>query len=522
MDHPYLVLGAVTLLGWLLYTAVYRLYFHPLAHIPGPRLAALSTWYECYYDCFRSGGGQYTFKLKELHKRYGPIIRPTPSEVHVSDPEFLDTIYAMRNRNHPFRSGLMVDQSVGGAEDFNHHKLRREAMNPFFSVKAVLDLEPRLTHKRDKITAILDRAVKSKLPLNLSDVFFAFSNDILRSYSFGSDNGLLDDLPEAHRQRESLASLLLSVKAVQHFKPVFSVLGAIMPLIAGEKAIPEGIRDMVAFRNDAGRNIEAILADKTNDNKGGHSIFYELRDSPILPPLEKTASRLQDEATLLVMAGTESTAKSLAIATFYLLSLPDVFEKLRSQVSAAKKQTNGALSLSAMPTLRYLSAIIWEANRLSFGVTGRSIRYSPTETLTYTASYGPNNGKTYVLPPRTWMSTVTLCTHTNESLYPDPWRFDPERWLGASEEVDRRKRHMHSLGKGHRKCIGINVANAAISLVLAAIVEYDITLFETKESDIKFKYDFQISHPELGSKGVQAVVEGKDALRENNRPGIAD
>src|ERR1700712_1507401 len=147
MDHPYIILGTATLLGWLLYTAIYRLLLHPLAHIPGPQLAALSTWYECYYDCFYGGGGQYMFKLKELHERYGPIIRPTPSEVHVSDPEFLDTIYAMRNRNYPSAGGLMVDQSVGGAEDFNHHKLRREAMNPFFSIKEILALDPRLRKK---------------------------------------------------------------------------------------------------------------------------------------------------------------------------------------------------------------------------------------------------------------------------------------------------------------------------------------------------------------------------------------
>lgn len=188
MDHLYLVLAAAILFAWLSYTAIYRLFFHPLAHIPGPSLAAISSWYECFYDCFHAGGGQYPSKLKELHEKYGPIIRPTPWEVHVSDPEFLDTIYAMRNRNFPLTGGPMVDQSVAGAEDFNHHKLRREAMNPFFSVKAVLELEPRLTHKVDSMIAILDDAVHSGQPLNLSDVFFAFSNDLLRSYSFGSDN----------------------------------------------------------------------------------------------------------------------------------------------------------------------------------------------------------------------------------------------------------------------------------------------------------------------------------------------
>ncbi|KAK4539289.1 hypothetical protein LTR36_000815 [Oleoguttula mirabilis] len=427
MDHPYFFLGTTGLFFWLLYAAIYR-----------PTL----------WQTSRDHGSQHF-----QHGTNATTTASTPAEA---------------------------------TEDFNHHKLRREATNPSFSIKAVLDLEPRLTPMRDKIARILNDSVQSRQPLNISDVFFACSNDVLGSYSFGSDNNLLDALPEAHRQRESLASLLLSVKAVRHLKPLFAFLGAVMPLIAGEKAIPEGIRDMIAFRNDAGRDIQAILADTTNDQKGGHFIFYELRDTPTLPPEEKTATRLQDEATLLVLVGTESTAKSLAIATFYLLWLPDVLAKVRNELSDAKQKANGDLSLGALLALPYLSAVTWGANRLSFGVTGRSVRYSPTESLTYIASHGPNEGKTYVLPP--------------------------QRWLGNSEEVGRRKRCMHALGKGHRRCIGINLANAAMSLVLAAVVEYDLELFETKESDIKFKYDLQISHPEMGSKGVRVMVDGKSPL----------
>lgn len=47
----------------------YRLFLHPLARFPGPRLAAVSRWYEAYYDLIR--GGQYTPKIAELHKQYG-------------------------------------------------------------------------------------------------------------------------------------------------------------------------------------------------------------------------------------------------------------------------------------------------------------------------------------------------------------------------------------------------------------------------------------------------------------------
>lgn len=49
----------------------YRLFLHPLARFPGPRLAAISRWYEGYYDVVQ--GGQYTSKIKELHKIYGRL-----------------------------------------------------------------------------------------------------------------------------------------------------------------------------------------------------------------------------------------------------------------------------------------------------------------------------------------------------------------------------------------------------------------------------------------------------------------
>lgn len=49
--------------------AIYRLYLHPLARFPGPKLAAVTRLYEGYYDLYQSG--QYTFKIAELHKQYG-------------------------------------------------------------------------------------------------------------------------------------------------------------------------------------------------------------------------------------------------------------------------------------------------------------------------------------------------------------------------------------------------------------------------------------------------------------------
>lgn len=54
---------------WLAVEAARRLFLGPLAHIPGPRLTALTSWYEFYYDVIKPG--QYVWKIKDLHAEYG-------------------------------------------------------------------------------------------------------------------------------------------------------------------------------------------------------------------------------------------------------------------------------------------------------------------------------------------------------------------------------------------------------------------------------------------------------------------
>lgn len=58
-------------LGWLTWTIITRLLLSPLAKIPGPKLAALTSWYEFYYDAIRPG--MFVWKIKDLHAEYGAL-----------------------------------------------------------------------------------------------------------------------------------------------------------------------------------------------------------------------------------------------------------------------------------------------------------------------------------------------------------------------------------------------------------------------------------------------------------------
>lgn len=68
---PYQAAGA-TLLLYFLYgitLAIYRLYLSPLSKFPGPKLAALTLWYEFYYDVIKRG--RFAWEIKRMHEIYG-------------------------------------------------------------------------------------------------------------------------------------------------------------------------------------------------------------------------------------------------------------------------------------------------------------------------------------------------------------------------------------------------------------------------------------------------------------------
>lgn len=341
----------------------------------------------------------------------------------------------------------------------------------------------------------------SEMPLLSYKSQIVFANrrfSIVNEYCFGHSEDLVDDQPLAHARRENVNGVLRAVKFNLHFSWVRDLMRKLPPGI-GARMTPPGIRDMIRFRIGIRKEIQSVINQKADGHVGdgdAKSIFYELRDSPVLPESEKSPQRLEDEATLLVMAGTQSTQLSLTMAHYHLLANPPIMAKLRAELASHSSST-----LVQLEQLPYLNGVIQEAHRLSFGLTGRNARVSPDQPIIYTDK---STGLAYVLPPGTSISTSTLLVHTNEDIFPDPFVFDPERWLGPAGAV--RRKYQLTFSRGPRTCIGMHLANAEMAVAIAAMARWDMELFETDDRDVAFLHDYHVATPKLDSKGVRAAV----------------
>ena len=71
LSYETLSVVVAVVLGKIIYTAISRLYLSPLASVPGPKLAALTFWYEVYFNVFKPG--MFIWEIKRLHEVYGTV-----------------------------------------------------------------------------------------------------------------------------------------------------------------------------------------------------------------------------------------------------------------------------------------------------------------------------------------------------------------------------------------------------------------------------------------------------------------
>lgn len=249
------------------------------------------------------------------------------------------------------------------------------------------------------------------------------------------------------------------------------------------------------------QRVETIREQSQSTSKAegtGHKVLMEDYPHLDLPEKDKSLSVHFDTAGLFLTAGLETTAFTIEQAVFHLLDQPALLAKLQDELSGAIPQPNKIASWTELEKLPYLSAVIQESLRMSVGVMSRLPRKNTRHDMHY---------KDWVIPRNSYVGMSNRFTNYNAEVFPDPYTFNPDRWL-QGDESKKLEKYMVSFSKGSRRCIGMHLAYAELYLMLATMFrQFRFELYETTRKAVDPKIDYFVPKPEHGTMGVRVLVK---------------
>lgn len=385
----------------------YRLVWHPLRSFPGPVEARISgLWLTGKvigkYDAHR--------KLLDLCNLYGPIVRVGPSDLMLAHPLAVPAVHAAPSkcRKGPWYDEDWPRQSIHTSRDHHFHNSRRRLWNLSFSDKAMRDYEKRLRTYNNALMECFSRY--DGHPVDAAKWFHYYSYDVMGDLAFNKDFGMLRT-GEEHFAVE-LLNEALAVQGLKLPTWLFRLLVAIPGLTTSYwtfiKYCDEQLRDKM-----------------TSGEAEQPSVMNVLLQHAGTTPSSQELLNLQSDARTLIVAGSDTTAATLAHIFYLLAQHPAHLDKLRAELQSLG-DGNGGFRHQDIQKAEHLNGIINETMRLFPAVPTTVMRKTPPEGIEVADVWIPGNMNVF---------TPGFVIGRSELAYKKPNEFIPERWYSMADMV---------------------------------------------------------------------------------------
>jgi cytochrome P450 len=180
-----------------------------------------------------------------------------------------------------------------------------------------------------------------------------------------------------------------------------------------------------------------------------------------------TDQEVRDQIISLIAAGYDTTTAGVAWTIHAAFSRPAVRDRARAEVHAIAG--DDPLTIEGLASMPYLSGVVSESLRLwppaAFG--GRHA----VEDVPFAG---------HVIPAGSTVVFSQYVTHRDPAHWPDPRRFDPERWVEGAPAFRPPEPDVYiPFGGGYRRCIGFALATLEIKAILAELLRrVDLSLLD--------------------------------------------
>ncbi|PLB41274.1 cytochrome P450 [Aspergillus candidus] len=443
---------------------LYRIFFHPLANFPGPKLYAASYLPYLYQNKIT---GTLAKDMLGMHDRYGPIVRISPTQLAIEGSIGWSEVFSRRPNVPEFEK----TPTFYGARDgigilpaqHDDHRRQRRLMAYAFSTGALSEQESHLAHYADLLIQQLRKQTESGSPVDITRWLNYLTIDIISELAFADSFSCLD-----RTDFHPLATMIFnSMRAgarlsfFQHY-PLLRPLGLlfnrdmhtrrqyyVMARAKAEKRIAQGVdhprRDFMAY----------VLGNSKDGSRG------------------MSHDEMVTNARTLIGAGSHTTASALAAFVFYLTQTPDVYARLASEIRSAFA-SQADITIKATAALPFLHVCLVETLRIHPPLAETPPRISPGWVV---------NGR--YIPKGTSISVFQWATTHSPHSFTNPHLFAPQRWLPADDpQYDARYANDNleaskPFATGPRDCLGKYLAYAEMRMVVSRLLwNFDVELVD--------------------------------------------
>ena len=429
------------------------------------------------YNNFRSR------KVYELHAQGNQVIRTGPNSLSFNNMRAIKDIYGHSTRctkdeQYEVLSGTHFH--LADVVDKAEHARKRKVLSSAYALKNLEEWEFKVADKVERLIAQFDKRCSEPgedIVVDYRPWTNYFTLDAISDIGLSSTLGFLDqgnDLTLAARPdgsthyvhfRECLYanSRATSVFAYSYdFYKHLASLSKISPyfrrlwkLDDDWNGIPRYLAQQRLEKYQAGETLddffEALMHDK---NMSNHNLEW---------------GEIVAEITIMLNAGSTTTAIAMANVMYQLLKNSECMDKLRAEIDATLDEDEGIAPYEKVKYLPYLRACLDESLRIYPPISHGLTRKTPEEGSEIAGHY---------IAGGTTVSVSSFIAHRDPAIFPEPEKFDPARWLGESgKDLGP---YFIAFSAGARGCIGRNIAYLEQTVLLASLLH---------------RYDFEFAKP---------------------------
>ncbi|KAL1875485.1 hypothetical protein VTK73DRAFT_10035 [Phialemonium thermophilum] len=441
--------------------------------------------------------------LLEEHRKKGPVVRTGPNSLSYAS---LDAIKDIYGHGTTCLKGEFYETLAGShfhladVVDKSEHARKRKLLSAAYALKNLENWEFKVADKVTRFIRAADRACTDPLPKghtipdpgDLTFNYRAWGNfftvDAIADIGLSERLGLLDqghDLVEAERmdgtvfQANFRACLHATARAQsiivwteQWFTFNERLTKLISPTLRKLWKLNEGWNGIV-LRRARNRFRRYQAGEKLSD------FFQCLMEDRDGNPLGLEWGEIVAEVSIMMNAGSDTTAIAINNVMYWLLKNPRCMAKLREEVDSVLAEDEVVAPYEKVKHLPYLKAVLDESLRITPPTTFGLPRRTPPEGAYVLGDFIPGN---------TTVSISAYVAHRDPKIFPDPESFVPERWLG--EKGKDLQPYFISFSAGARGCIGRNISYLEQTVLLASVVH---------------RFEFALPYPEWEQDKVEAM-----------------